>query len=99
MSLAGDLDQLEAVLKGERAAIRRLDAQAVSQAAQDKERIVVAIAASPLEQRVQATARLHSLFGLLRENAVLLAHARDVIADALERAKKSSPPAQLSRRI
>ena len=83
--MSGDaLTELEQLLREEREAIRRLDGAAVLVFAERKEAIMRGLqknGAASLSP--DDAARLRSLTPMLRHNSVLLAHARDVLRDAL----------------
>ncbi len=78
------LQSMRSALEDERAAIRRLDAQAVTQASVRKERILERVRDAPASERPQMIAALKELKTELRRNLVLLAHARDCLRQAIE---------------
>jgi hypothetical protein len=85
------LTELEQLLRDEREAIRRLDGATVLAFAERKEALMHALRkAVPLS--AEQGARLRALTPLLRHNSVLLAHARDVLRDALVAVRAESAP-------
>lgn len=90
------LRSLETLLEEERAAIRRLDASRVEEIAQKKEALVATLASLPVADRARVTEDLRSLRGTLQRNAILLAHARDLIRDATGPTRRL-PGARFSR--
>jgi hypothetical protein len=79
------ITELERLLKDERDAIRRLDGTRVLVYAERKESLVRALGASGGDSTLSKEngERLRALAPALRHNSVLLAHARDVLRDAL----------------
>lgn len=77
------IGELEVLLREEREAIRRLDGSAVLSFARRKQELMAAVRSrgSPLDG--VTAVRLRALVPTLRQNGVLLAHARDIIRDAL----------------
>ncbi|MBV9947586.1 MAG: hypothetical protein JOZ69_12100 [Myxococcales bacterium] len=73
--------ELEELLREEREAIRRLDGARVLVCAERKEALVRAFKAGPMSP--EGAMRLRALAPALRHNSVLLAHARDVLRDAI----------------
>jgi hypothetical protein len=71
--------ELGQLLKEERDAIRQLDGARVLIYAERKESLLRGLGTLSKEN----TERLHALAPALRHNSVLLAHARDVLRDAL----------------
>jgi len=78
---ADPLAELAQILDEERKAIRRLDAPAVLAFARRKEALITALP-DPLPPAEHA--RLRALVPSLRQNGVLLAHARGMLRDALK---------------
>lgn len=78
------LTTMRAALASEREAIRRLDVEAVTEATAAKERILGALSAAPASERPTLVAALGELKVELRQNLVLLAHARDYLREAVE---------------
>ncbi len=78
------LTDMRAALDAERDAIRRLDAAAVIQASETKERILEALRTAPPAERPALASALGELKLELRRNLLLLAHARDYLREALE---------------
>jgi hypothetical protein len=85
------ISELEQLLGEEREAIRRLDSARVLSCAQRKEALVLSLRSSPLSPDLAR--RLRALAPTLRHNSVLLAHARDVLRDAISatRAEVGAP--------
>ncbi len=77
------LTQLERLLVEERESIRRLDGAGVLAFAEQKEALVAALRGADGALSPGDASRLHALTPALRQNGVLLAHARDVLRDAL----------------
>ena len=77
------LDRLTAVLEEERAAIRRLDGAGVEAAAAEKATLAQRLAALSPGQRTQLAPSLRALAEQLRNNGVLLVHARGILRDIL----------------
>lgn len=74
---------LEALLTEERAAIRALDGPAVDHAASRKLALVEALRNFPPEALRAEGRHITRLVAQLRQNGVLLAHARDCLRDAV----------------
>ncbi|HZU82669.1 MAG TPA: hypothetical protein VE987_07125 [Polyangiaceae bacterium] len=89
---ADAIGELEQLLRDEREAIRRLDGARVLAHAERKEAIVASLRGADLS--TEDAARLRALAPALRHNSVLLAHARDVLRDAIAatRAEQSASP-------
>jgi hypothetical protein len=81
------LTQLEALLSDERDAIRRVDGARVLELAARKVALIEELEARRSAFTPQATARLQALTPALRHNGILLAHARDVLRDAVAAAR------------
>jgi hypothetical protein len=87
------LTELEQLLREEREAVRKLDGARILEFAQRKEALVDGLrkrsggVLSP-----EDAARLRSLTPMLRHNSVLLAHARDILRDALKAARLEMGP-------
>ena len=77
------LTQLERLLVEERKSIRRLDGAGVLAFAEQKAAIMTALVRPDGALSADDARRLHALTPALRHNGVLLAHARDVLRDAL----------------
>jgi len=84
--------ELEQLLREERDAIRRLDGARVLAYAQRKEAIVARLRGGAGSLGPDAMARFRALAPALRHNGVLLAHARDVLRDALCAARPAGAP-------
>jgi len=80
-----DIGQLRALLHEERDAIRRLDSASILAAAERKQSLL-----ADLQAHIAAglgaivVDALRELMPLLRQNLVLLAHARDCVRDAID---------------
>lgn len=81
------IDELEQLLREEREAIRKLDGARVLSYAERKEAIVGALQQVQGALSQQNASRLRALAPALRHNSVLLAHARDILRDALHVAR------------
>ncbi|HVH43894.1 MAG TPA: hypothetical protein VM925_16185 [Labilithrix sp.] len=77
-------------LESERAGIRRLDAEAVTQAAVTKEKLLQGLLEAPPSERPALVAALKELKVELRQNLLLLAHARDYLREAVELCKSTA---------
>jgi hypothetical protein len=86
--------ELERLLRDEREAIRGLKAEQVLSYAGRKEALVRALQAEG-HLSEQDTAGLRALVPALRHNSVLLAHARDVLRDAIAAASADGTPLTL----
>ena len=75
---------MRAALAAERDAIRRLDVQAVNEAAATKEKLLGTLKDAPASDRAALVAALGELKMDLRRNLVLLAHARDYLRETVE---------------
>lgn len=84
------LTQLEALLSEEREAIRSLDAGRVLELAARKQALVDELKAAASAFAPATAARLQALTPALRHNGILLAHARDVLRDAVAAARAGS---------
>ena len=87
------LTELEQLLREEREAIRRLDGVSVLSFAGRKEALVLALKKDGGVLCAEDAARLRALAPALRHNSVLLAHARDVLRDALVAVHAHAAPA------
>jgi hypothetical protein len=83
MNGQGALDTLDQVLEAERDAIRRLDGAAVDATAAQKLDLVRLLTTLEPAERARLAPRLRTLVGKLRQNGVLLAHARSILRDIL----------------
>jgi hypothetical protein len=72
------------VLADERAAIRRLDAQAVDDAARSKQALAEVLCAASADELAGVKADIPFLRAELRRNGVLLAHARSCVNELIE---------------
>ena len=94
------LTRIRAVLAAERMAIRTLDAKTVEEAAQVKADLLAELTGTKTTDEDKKA--LHEALAQVREelkrNLVLLAHARDTVREAINRAqpKGTSPGARLS---
>ncbi len=85
------LARLAALLEEERVALRMLDAAKVAALAEEKAAIVEALQDGRDQFDRPLTEALAPLVAELRRNCVLLAHARDVVRDAVEHARRGGP--------
>jgi hypothetical protein len=83
----GALTEIEALLSEEREAIRRLDGKRVLELAARKQELVGELAANRDAFTPDMAGRLQALTPALRHNGILLAHARDVLRDAVAAAR------------
>jgi flagellar biosynthesis/type III secretory pathway chaperone len=90
--VAEALSELEALLADERDAIRRLDGQAVLEFAQRKQALMGKLAGQREALCPADATRLRGLTPALRQNGVLLAHARDVLRDAIAVLRRETAP-------
>ena len=86
------LDELRAVLGTERDAIRRLDANSVVSAAEKKEALIKLVTTASEDDKPGLIMALGHVREDLKRNLVLLAHARDVVRDAVARARPRALP-------
>jgi hypothetical protein len=102
------ITELEELLRDEREAIRQLDSARVLSFAERKEALVGALKQGGGALSEDNAARLRALAPALRHNSVLLAHARDVLRDALAAVRaelgpvlptRARPPMQVPRMI
>ncbi|HEX7667416.1 MAG TPA: hypothetical protein VF407_22950 [Polyangiaceae bacterium] len=98
MSAEEILEEFTQVLALEREAIRKTDAKGVLEAAMRKEKLAADLVESGAWTRADMVPSLKKLVEELRNNGVLLAHARDCLRDAIA-ALQGSPSAQSIRRI
>jgi hypothetical protein len=81
------ISQLEQLLADERDAIQTLDGVRVLEFARRKESLMASIHGATAESGgvlpAEAAARLRALVPALRQNGILLAHARDILHDAM----------------
>lgn len=100
------LTELEALLSEERDAIVRLDGTRVLGLAMRKQELASLLAAHKGSFTRASAARLQALAPALRQNGILLAHARDVIRDGVAVARSggaklispAAPPPKSERR-
>jgi len=85
--------ELETLLREEREAIRRLDSPAVLSFAQRKEALIHTLRGGGTTLSASGAESLRALVPALRHNSVLLAHARDILRDAItaSRSEMASP--------
>jgi hypothetical protein len=91
------LAEFKVVLADERAAIRKADATAVLQAAAKKEKLAADLVECGAWTNPDLLGGLSKLVEELRNNGVLLAHARDLLRDAIA-ALHGAPPNALVKR-
>jgi len=84
------MTELEQLLRDERECIRRLDGAMVLSYAERKEALMAALRRDVLS--ADGASRLRALAPALRHNSVLLAHARDVLRDALVAVRAETAP-------
>ena len=84
MSPTVALDALDALLDAERAAIRAVDANRVLELADEKASLVEALRAADWANARDEVHRFRALVPKLRENGVLLAHARNSARDLVQ---------------
>jgi hypothetical protein len=77
------ITELDQLLRDERQAIRRLDGASVLSYAERKEALVASLRNGGAGLSPENATRLRALAPALRHNSVLLAHARDVLRDAI----------------
>jgi hypothetical protein len=87
------ITELEQLLREEREAIRQLDSARVVSYAERKEALVGDLKQGGAALSADNAARLRALAPALRHNSVLLAHARDVLRDALVAVRAELSPA------
>jgi hypothetical protein len=87
------ISHLERVLREEREAIRCLDGAKVLELARDKESCMALLGAKDGALDKDQKARLRALVPMLRHNGILLAHARDILRDAIAAARAAQGPA------
>ena len=75
--------ELEELLVDERDAIRKLDSARVLECASRKELLVAALRGPDVSVPADRLERLRELVPALKHNGILLAHARDILCDAL----------------
>ena len=85
---------MKTVLVEERQALRRLDADAVTQASIRKEELLKSVMNLPASEREGLVAALAEVKVELRRNLVLLAHARDYLRDAIALCTQMKPAAR-----
>jgi hypothetical protein len=81
------IGELEQLLVDERDAIRKLDGARVQSYAERKEALVGALQRPRGALSPESLTQLRALVPALRHNSVLLAHARDILRDALRVAR------------
>jgi hypothetical protein len=79
--------ELEQLLHDERDALRKLDSVRVLACARRKETLIAELRGPDGSVPGEALARLRTLVPALKQNGTLLAHARDVLRDALSAAR------------
>lgn len=96
------ITQLERLLRDEREAIRCLDGAKVLDCAREKEALIASLRAADGSFEEAARARLRALAPALRHNGILLAHARDILRDAIvvmrvaQRPAAGGPPVRIA---
>jgi flagellar biosynthesis/type III secretory pathway chaperone len=84
VNFAHALDRMESLLEEERAAIRRIDVDRVVALSEEKQAIMQAVAACDYQSERALHSRFRSIVMRMRENGVLLAHARNCVRDVLQ---------------
>lgn len=84
MGLLDVLDRLEALLEQERLAIRSIDADSVVAIADEKLSLLEALRGGDWASAEEARRRFRALVPSLRENGVLLLHARNTSRDLVQ---------------
>lgn len=97
MSADEILAEFKVVLAEERDAIRKANAKAVLEAATKKEKLAADLVASGAWTNGELLGGLSSLVEELRNNGVLLAHARDCLRDAIAALHGAPPNAFVKR--
>jgi hypothetical protein len=97
MSADEILAEFKVVLADERVAIRKANAKAVLEAAMKKEKLASDLVASGAWKSSELLVGLSTLVEELRNNGVLLAHARDCLRDAIA-ALHGTPSNELVKR-
>lgn len=77
------IDEMRVLLATERDALRRLDAHAVSALADRKERLFAMLREGEVDDPRGLAEGLREIIVELRHNAMLFAHARDILRDAI----------------
>jgi len=93
VTLAAALDALDALLDAEREAVRSVDATRAVALADEKEALLGVLRAADWAHAPSEVARFRGLVPRLRENGVLLAHARNAARDLVQALAASSRPA------
>jgi len=75
---------MEALLAEEREAIRQIDADRIVDLADEKESLMQAMQRGGLEKGSEMVPRFNEVVLGLRDNGVLLAHARNCVRDAIQ---------------
>jgi hypothetical protein len=89
--LADALDRLEVLLERERLAIRAVDAESVLGIADEKLAVLAELEAADWADDRSAIERFRGLVPRLRENGVLLAHARNAARDLVQTLTHARP--------
>ena len=92
------IETIEGLLIEERSAIVALDATRVAGIAEEKESLMTALRDALPAVGVEHRPRLRELRDALRQNALLLAHARDCLRDALAAFCVDAPASSKSAR-
>lgn len=93
------LERMRGALAEERAAIRRLDAEAVTRAAEAKEALIAQVSGAPTSERAPLVAALGTIRRELQHNLLLLAHARRYLHEAVEACARPERGIQLEARL
>ena len=84
MTVDTTLDQLEHLIDEERAAIRNIEVDRLEGFAERKLLLMQALLSSGLTDRTDLTERFKSCVDELRQNGILLAHARNCVRDVIQ---------------
>jgi len=88
--LAATLDALDALLTAEREAVRSVDATRAVTLADEKEALLGVLRTADWKSAPAEVARFRELIPRIRENGVLLAHARNAARDLVQALVASS---------
>ena len=86
------LDELKGVLGSERDAIRRLDATTIAIANEKKEALLALVSNASAADKPGLIMALGQVREDLKRNLILLAHARDLVREAVRRASPAGLP-------
>ncbi|MDB4942421.1 MAG: hypothetical protein JWP97_1955 [Labilithrix sp.] len=86
------LEELRAVLKAEREAIRRLDTATIMTASEKKEALLAVVVGASDADKPALCMVLAQVRDDLKRNLVLLAHAREFVREAIQRGRPQALP-------